>query len=257
MLVGATDIAQRVGTEFSPSHAIVEDRPGHKKPPESGPPPPPPPGLIGNIELSADGQPSVVIAATVVGYVPPAGLMVQVQLEPTASDAERAEDETAKSAGQANLANLEEAASAAPGVEAAVRSTDELSDVEAAAVQDMQARDASVRREEQAHAAAAGAMAGPIQYEYKTGPDGRRYVVNGQVSIRYSTPSGDPTDAANAGRKLAAAAMAAQAPSAADYAAAAEGYRVAGDAERVAVDQTLTASRQAADEAAAPFALSV
>lgn len=257
MLVGATDIAQRVGAEFSPARAIVEDQTGHKQPPESGPPPPPPPGLIGNVELSASGQPSVVVAATVVGFVPPAGLMVQVQLEPTASDAERAEDERVQDADQANLTDPEEAARAAPGAEAAVRSTDELSNVEAAVVQDMQARDASVRREEQAHAAVAGAMAGPIQYEYKTGPDGRRYVVNGQVSIRYSTPSGNPTDTANAGRKLAAAAMAAQAPSAADYAAAAEGYRVAGDADRVSADQTLTASRQAAEEAAAPFALSV
>ena len=256
MLIGTSDIAQRIGAEFSPSRAIVEGQTGQNKPPESGPPPPPPPGLIGGVEIGADGQPSIVIAATVVGYVPPAGLMVQVQLAPTDSDAERAE---AAQSDRADLAEANgggpEAAEAAPSVEPAVRSSDELSDAEAAAVQDMQARDASVRQEEQAHAAAAGAMAGPIQYDHKTGPDGRRYVVNGRVSINYSTPSGDPTAAANAGRKLAAAAMAAQAPSAADYAAAAEGYRVAGDADRAATDQTLAASQQAAAEP--PFGLSV
>lgn len=35
-------------------------------------------------------------------------------------------------------------------------------------------RDAQVRQEENAHAGSAGDLAGPIQYTYVTGPDGRR-----------------------------------------------------------------------------------
>jgi hypothetical protein len=106
----------------------------------------------------------------------------------------------------------------------------------------MQSRDASVRREEQAHAAAAGSMAGAIRYEYATGPDGRRYVVNGSVSIEGEALSGDPREMERKGKRMAAAAMSAQAPSAADYAAAAHGYRAAGEARDQSVANDLAAN---------------
>ncbi len=196
--------------------------------------------LIGDMGLAPDGRASIVVAANVVGFVPPAGLMVQVQLEPketqTTEQAAALDDriEGAPPLGGESAAARREAAGA---VEPGVRNPDELSQPDRARVNEMQARDASVRREEQAHAAAAGSMAGPIQYEYGVGPDGRRYVVNGRVPISATAPAGDPAAAERMGRKLSTAAMAAQAPSAADYSAAAEGYRVAGDAQRAAASE--------------------
>ena len=134
--------------------------------------PPPEPAtqaakLIGAVETGADGTAGIVVAASVVGYVPPGGLMVQVRIEPTDPDKETA----AEAATRPGPGEAPDAASLAAPL---VRLSDELSDAEKAVVAEMQARDASVRREEQAHAAAAGSMAGPIQYEYSTGPDGRR-----------------------------------------------------------------------------------
>ncbi len=58
-----------------------------------------------------------------------------------------------------------------------------LNQAEQAQVEELSARDAAVRSEEESHAALAGAYAGPIQYEYAAGPDGRLYVVNGSVSM--------------------------------------------------------------------------
>jgi len=184
--------------------------------------------LLGNFKVTPTGEAGVVVAATVVGYVPPSGLMVQVQLESTKSEADVALEERAERVAQGLSPEAEE------GVATAVRDGDKLSDAEKAEVDRMQARDASVRREEQAHAAAAGDMAGAIQYEYGVGPDGRRYVTNGKVAIEGDAPSGDPKAAERMGRRMAAAAMSAQAPSAADFAAAAEGYRLAGEARNQA-----------------------
>jgi len=207
------------------ARAFVEDRPGDPLAPAAEDLSVPK-DLIGDIERTADGQQGVVVAAMVVGYVPPAGLMVQLQVAPTEDPSvrEAREERTRLAAG--------EGPRSAAVSEIGVADIDELSLSERRDLKRLQARDGSVRREETAHAAAAGAMAGPIQYDYATGPDGRRYVVGGEVPIRAETITGDPETAARQGRRLAAAAMSAQAPSAADYNAAADGYRVAGAADR-------------------------
>lgn len=103
----------------------------------------------------------------------------------------------------------------------------DLTDAEKQSVDRLRQRDAQVRQEEQAHAGTAGAMAGPIIYEYATGPDGRQYAVGGSVSVRLSNPSGDPAKFADAAAKLSAAANAAHNPSAADLSAARKGYQAA------------------------------
>lgn len=236
--------AMRADATQTQSRSLIADR---KDAPESitGDGAAPMINLIGSVEHGADGSTGVVVAATVVGYVAPAGLMVQVQLEP-AEPAAKPEASAASDAAQDRKGMSPE--TGAPTA-SAVKSADELSPADAATVRDLQARDASVRREEQAHAAAAGAMAGPIRYEFATGPDGRRYVVNGSVPIRGGVATAGPEAAARDGRKLAAAAMSAQAPSAADYAAAAEGYRVAGAAHRQSVEEV---SQAAADARTAP-----
>lgn len=51
-------------------------------------------------------------------------------------------------------------------------------------VQELRARDAIVRTEEESHQTLAGANAGMISYSYTAGPDGRLYVTGGKVSIR-------------------------------------------------------------------------
>jgi hypothetical protein len=50
-------------------------------------------------------------------------------------------------------------------------------------IESLKQRDQEVRAHEQAHAAVGGQYAGSPQYEFQTGPDGRRYAVGGEVSI--------------------------------------------------------------------------
>lgn len=83
-------------------------------------------------------------------------------------------------------------------------------------VEALEARDREVRTHEQAHIAASGelATAGPF-YEYDTGPDGRRYVVDGEVSIRAPRKT-DPEETIRVQEQLIRAALAPAQPSAQD-----------------------------------------
>lgn len=124
---------------------------------------------------------------------------------------------------------------AAPGggrrrAPAAARLADELTPAEKEEVARLRQRDAQVRQEEQAHAANAGDLAGPIGYIYRTGPDGRQYAVGGSVQIGAQTVSGTPEEIARIGARFANAALAAHNPSAQDLAAARNGYRLSGEA---------------------------
>ena len=92
-------------------------------------------------------------------------------------------------------------------------------------MEQLRQRDAQVRQEETAHAGVAGSMAGPISYVYQRGLDGRQYAVGGSVPISVRAVTGDPAEARRLGGKLAAAALAATNPSAADLAAASRAYR--------------------------------
>ncbi len=133
--------------------------------------------------------------------------------------------------------------------QAAARTPDRLSPGERRVVERLRQRDAQVRQEETAHAAGAGSLAGPISYAYQRGPDGRRYTVGGSVPIHARAVSGDPAEARRIGGRLAAAALAATNPSAADIAAAVRGYGFgaeesiggspAGDVRGAAVDRTI------------------
>ncbi|RMD65071.1 MAG: hypothetical protein D6826_00970, partial [Alphaproteobacteria bacterium] len=99
-----------------------------------------------------------------------------------------------------------------PVAAAGARTPERLSPEEKAVVDRLRQRDAQVRQEEQAHAAAAGDLAGAIEYVYRTGPDGRRYAVGGAVPIRSRVLNGDPAEAAQLGARLAAAGQAATNP---------------------------------------------
>lgn len=56
----------------------------------------------------------------------------------------------------------------------------------------LRARDREVRTHEQAHMAAGGSYVSGPYYEYTTGPDGKRYVTGGSVSIDASPVAGRP-----------------------------------------------------------------
>ena len=120
---------------------------------------------------------------------------------------------------------------------AAALSFDQLSDAERKAVEQLRQRDQQVKQEEKAHAAAAGDLAGPINYTYQKGPDGRLYAVGGSVSIKATSLSGSPEEQQRLGARLAMAAMVAINPSAADYRAARQGYGMEDQAQARRGDQ--------------------
>lgn len=97
-----------------------------------------------------------------------------------------------------------------------------LSDEEVKQVDQLQARDAEVRRHEQAHAAAGGpyVTSGPT-YEYQEGPDGRRYAVGGSVGIDTS-PEETPEATITKAQVVRRAALAPAEPSAQDRRVAAK-----------------------------------
>ncbi|WP_299145212.1 putative metalloprotease CJM1_0395 family protein [uncultured Tateyamaria sp.] len=91
-----------------------------------------------------------------------------------------------------------------------------LTGPEQAVVKELKARDAEVRRHEQAHAAVGGQYAGAPTYSYQTGPDGRQYAVGGAVSIDVSPVDGDPGATISKMEVVKSAALAPAEPSAAD-----------------------------------------
>lgn len=108
-------------------------------------------------------------------------------------------------------------ASAAAGP---IEGSEELSEQEQQEIDGLKARDAEVRRHEQAHAARGGSHAGGPQYGYKTGPDGKRYVADGSVSIDVSKVDGDPKATLRKMETVVAAATAPAQPSAQDQSVA-------------------------------------
>ena len=70
-------------------------------------------------------------------------------------------------------------------------------------------RDQKVRRHEQAHLAAAGGLAtGGANLSYQTGPDGKRYIIGGEVNIDTSLVPGDPDATIRKAQQIRRAALA-------------------------------------------------
>ncbi|WP_418358775.1 MULTISPECIES: putative metalloprotease CJM1_0395 family protein [Shewanella] len=110
---------------------------------------------------------------------------------------------------------------------------------EAQQIAELAKRDIEVKTHEQAHAAVGGSLAQSPRYEYEKGPDGRRYAVEGEVSIDVSIVSGDPQATINKMQKVYAAAMAPVQPSMADIRVAAQALQNINEAK-----QALTVQRQ-------------
>lgn len=112
-----------------------------------------------------------------------------------------------------------------------VNLTGELSDEDKRIVEKLRARDAEVRRHEQAHLAVAGqhALGGP-SYTYQVGPDGQRYAIGGSVQIDLSPVPNDPDATLRKAQQLQQAALAPANPSSTDRQVAMMASRMAQEA---------------------------
>ncbi len=91
----------------------------------------------------------------------------------------------------------------------------ELTEEEQQEVEDMKARDQEVRTHEQAHKSAGGQYAASPSYTYESGPDGKRYITDGEVSIDIGEED-DPQDTIDKMQVVKRAAMAPAEPSSQD-----------------------------------------
>lgn len=115
-------------------------------------------------------------------------------------------------------------------------------------IADLKARDAEVRRHEQAHAAAGGEHAGAPKYEYESGPDGRQYAVGGEVSIDISEER-SPEDTIRKMQQIRNAALAPSEPSAQDLRVASEATQKANEARADLATQQRERFKDAYDSA--------
>ncbi len=99
---------------------------------------------------------------------------------------------------------------------------EDLTDQEKREVERLKQQEKEVKAHEEAHRQAGGRhIRGAIQYEYKTGPDGKRYIAGGEVSIDTSEEN-DPDKTVKKMQTVRRAALAPIKPSATDRAVAAE-----------------------------------
>ncbi|MFT5839309.1 MAG: hypothetical protein ACI9UT_001812 [Flavobacteriales bacterium] len=106
---------------------------------------------------------------------------------------------------------------------------------------ELKQRDTEVRAHEQAHASLGGQYASSPKYEYERGPDGRRYAVDGEVSIDISEAS-TPEETIRKAQQVKAAALAPAVPSAQDL-------RVATEATQISLEARSEISREKAQDA--------
>ncbi len=101
-----------------------------------------------------------------------------------------------------------------------------MSEEEAKEIEKLKEQDREVHAHEQAHKSAGGQyVTGGPQYEYRTGPDGKRYAVGGSVSIDTSPVKGDPDATIRKMQTVQRAALAPANPSAQDRRVAAVAAR--------------------------------
>ncbi len=90
---------------------------------------------------------------------------------------------------------------------------------------EMAAREQEVIAHEMAHMATGGGLTGAVSYKYEMGPDGKRYISGGSVSIRISS-GGDPEETIRKMQQVRRAAMAPSNPSGMDMAVAAQAAQI-------------------------------
>ncbi|MGM0642792.1 MAG: putative metalloprotease CJM1_0395 family protein [Thermodesulfobacteriota bacterium] len=92
-----------------------------------------------------------------------------------------------------------------------------LTEAEKKIVENLKQTDLEIKQHEMAHVAAgAGIVTSGANYTYKTGPDGQRYAVGGDVKINMSAVPGDPEATIDKMEKVRRTALAPASPSAQD-----------------------------------------
>jgi hypothetical protein len=130
-----------------------------------------------------------------------------------------------------------------------VRQESELNAEEKRNLEKLKARDREVRTHEAAHKAAASNLArGGAQFEFETGPDGRRYAVGGEVSIDTAKVSGDPQATITKAKTIVRAANAPAQPSSQDRAVAAQANRMEAEARQELAAQELDSQSPQGDQ---------
>ena len=176
----------------------------------------------------------------------PSALVDQGGIQLSQQAGEGTGPEASPDAGQSPDTEEADAASApGPGETSATGTT--LTEEEQQVVDELKARDAEVRRHEQAHAAVGGQYAGSPSYTYQQGPDGGRYAVGGEVSIDASPIEGDPAATIQKLQTVRRAALAPAEPSAQDQSVAAAASAGIARAQAELAAQT-RAERQGTDE---------
>ncbi len=110
-----------------------------------------------------------------------------------------------------------------------------------AVIRELASIDRKVRAHEQAHASVGGAIAGAPSYTYKTGPNGVRYAVAGEVPIQLTPVSGNPQATLRNAEQVSRAALAPADPSPTDR-------RVASSAQALASKARFEIARLAAEQ---------
>ena len=114
-----------------------------------------------------------------------------------------------------------------------------LTDAEKKIVEQLKQADSEIKRHEMAHVAAgAGVTTSGANYTYKTGPDGQRYAVAGDVKINMSAVPGDPQATIDKMAKVKRAALAPASPSAQDRRVASKASTLAAKAMQDLMVQT-------------------
>ena len=88
-------------------------------------------------------------------------------------------------------------------------------------IRSLESRDKEVRNHERAHASVGGSHTGAPTYSYETGPDGKKYAVEGEVSVDLTPVAGDPKETIAKMKQVQAAALAPADPSSQDIQVAA------------------------------------
>ncbi len=114
-------------------------------------------------------------------------------------------------------------------------------------IEQLKTRDQEVRTHEQAHAAIGGQYAGSPQYEYTTGPDNKRYITDGEVSIDISEAQ-SPEQTLRKMEQVRAAALAPAQPSSQDLKVAAEAAQKALEAHSEIAAKNVEAQQGEEDE---------
>ena len=143
-------------------------------------------------------------------------------ITPLARSAQAGLSSSTAKADKAGDTSSPETPSGAGQTEAGLNAKDGFSSEELREIASLKTADSQVRSHEAAHlAAAAGIAQGGAHFEYRTGPDGKRYAVAGEVSI-VAAAGRTPEETLRRAEQIRRAALAPADPSGQDLAVAAQ-----------------------------------